>query len=71
MRNDGNILLLGYFNAVIATIEAITLSNNSNPDPLWLDEDSNLANKFKRKYEDIIKKLSGTMLLKFCSSRWY
>ena len=50
MRNDGNILLLGDFNARNATNQAITLSNNSNPYPFWLDEDSNLPNKVKRNF---------------------
>ena len=44
-------------------------SKKSNPDPLWLDEDSNLANKFKRKYADIIKNLFDIELLKLCSSQ--
>ena len=69
LRNDGNILLLGDFNARTATNQAITLSNNTNPKPLWLDEDSNVAIKFKRKYEHIIENLFGTKLIKICSSK--
>jgi len=36
---------------------------------LWLDEDGHLANRFKRKSEDIIENLFGTELLKLCSSQ--
>lgn len=57
LRNEGNILLLGDFNGRTATNQVIMLSNNSNLDPLWLDEDSNLANRFKRNSKDIIENL--------------
>jgi hypothetical protein len=39
MRNEGNILLLGDFNVISATNQPIILSDDSNPNPLWLDED--------------------------------
>jgi hypothetical protein len=39
LKNEGNILLLGDFNARIATKQATLLSNVSNHNPLWLDED--------------------------------
>jgi hypothetical protein len=48
LRNEGSILLLGDFNARTATNQAIILSNDSNPNPLWLDEDLVLANRYKR-----------------------
>lgn len=68
VRNEGNILLFGDFNARIVTNQAIMLNNNSNPDPLWLDEDGNLANRFKRNFEYINENLFDTELLKLCSS---
>jgi hypothetical protein len=44
MKNEGNILRLGDVYARDATNQAIILSNESNPSPLWLDEDLVLAN---------------------------
>jgi len=46
LRNEGNILFHGDFNAETSTNQDIMLSNNSNPDPLWLDKDGNLAKRF-------------------------
>jgi exonuclease III len=43
LRNEGNILLIGDFNARTSSNQAIILSNHSNPNPLWLDEDPTLA----------------------------
>ena len=48
MKNEGSILMLGDFNARTATNQAIILSNVSNPNPLWLDEDIVLDNRYKR-----------------------
>ena len=39
LRNDGNILLIGDFNARTSNNQAVILRNHSNPNPLWLDED--------------------------------
>jgi exonuclease III len=39
LKNEGNILLLGDFNARTATEQATLLSNDPNHNPLWLDED--------------------------------
>ena len=39
LKNEGNILLLGDFNVRIATKQTTFLSNDSNHNPLWLDED--------------------------------
>jgi exonuclease III len=39
LKNEGNILLLGDFNARTATKQATLLSIDSNHNPLWLDED--------------------------------
>jgi hypothetical protein len=55
MKNEGSILMLGDFNARIETNQAIILSNDSNPNPLWLDEDSILANSYKRNYEYLLR----------------
>jgi hypothetical protein len=44
LKNKGNILLLGEFNARIATKQATLLSTDSNHNPLWLDEDLVLSN---------------------------
>jgi exonuclease III len=69
LRNEGSILLLGDFNARTATNQAIILSNDSNPNPLWLDEDLVLANRYKRNSEDLTENLYGTELIKLCSSQ--
>jgi hypothetical protein len=69
LRNEGNILLLGDFNARTATNQAILLSNDSNHNPLWLDEDLVLANSYKRSSEDLTENLFGTELVKLCSSQ--
>jgi hypothetical protein len=39
LKNEGNILLLRDFNASTATKQATLLSNDSNHNLLWLDED--------------------------------
>jgi len=44
--NEYSIFFLGDFNVRISTInQAIILSNDSNPNLLWLDEDLVLANR--------------------------
>jgi len=45
------------------------LNSNSNPNPLWLNKEGNLANRLKRNSQDIIKRLFGTKLLKHFSSK--
>jgi len=47
--------------------QVIILSNDSNPNPLWLDEDLNLAIRFKRNSEYLIENSFGTKLVKLCS----
>jgi hypothetical protein len=69
LKNEGNILLLGVFNARIATKQATLLSNDSNHNPLWLDEDLDLYNSYKRSFEDLIENLFGTELVKLCISQ--
>jgi hypothetical protein len=68
MQNEGSILMLGDFNARTATNQVIILSNYSNPNRLWLDEDLVLANKYKRNFEDLIENLFRTELIKLYNS---
>ena len=63
IRNEGNILLMGDFNARTSSNQAILLSNHSNPNHLWLDEDLTLASRYKRSYEDLKDNLFGSELL--------
>jgi hypothetical protein len=63
LKNEGNILLLGDFNARNATKQYALLSNDSNHNPLWLDEDLVLSNSYKRISEDIIENLFGIELV--------
>jgi hypothetical protein len=51
------------------TNQAIILSNDSNPNPLWLDEDLVLASRYKRNFEDLVENLFGTKLIKLYSSQ--
>jgi hypothetical protein len=69
LKNEGNILLLGDFNARTATKQATLLSIDSNHNPLWLDEDLVLSNSYKRSSKDLIENLFGTELVKLCSSQ--
>jgi len=70
LKNEGNILLLRDFNARTATKQATLLSDDSNHNPLWLDEDLVLSNSYKRSFEDLIENLFGTELVKLCSSQY-
>jgi len=47
LGNERSILFLGDFNARTTTNQAIILSNDSDPNPLWLDEDLVLSRKYK------------------------
>ena len=49
--------------------QAILLSNHSNPNPLWLNEDLTLANRYKRSYEDLGENLFGSELVKLYSAQ--
>jgi hypothetical protein len=69
LKNEGNILLLGDFNARTTTKQATLLSIDSNHNPLWLDEDLVLSNSYKRSSKDLIENLFGTELVKLCSSQ--
>jgi hypothetical protein len=69
LKNEGNILLLGDFNARTATKQVTLLSNDSNHNPLWLDGDLVLSNNYKRIFEDLIENLFGIELVKLSSSQ--
>jgi hypothetical protein len=69
LKNEGSILLLGDFNLRTATNQATLLSNDSNHNHVWLDDDLILANIYKRYSEDLTENLFGTELVKLCSSQ--
>ena len=69
LRKEGNILLMGDFNGRTSCNQAILLSNYSNPNPLWLEEDLELANRYKISSEDLGENLFGCKLFKFCSAQ--
>jgi hypothetical protein len=48
LKNEGNILMLGDFNAMNATNQTTILSNDSNHNLLWPDEEFVLSNRYKR-----------------------
>ena len=58
---------MGDFNNRNSSSQAILLKNYSNPNPIWLDEDRELANRYKRSFEDLGENLFGFELVKFCS----
>jgi len=68
LRNDGNMILIGDFNARTSNNQVIILSNHFNPNPLWLDEDPTLASRYKRSSEDLEENLFGLELVKLCSA---
>jgi len=68
-RNEGNIILMGDFNARTSSNQAILLSNHSNPNPLWLDEDLTLVGRYKRRCEDLGDSLFGSELVKLCNAQ--
>ena len=57
------------FNAWTFSNHAILLSNYSNPNPLWSDEDLELANMYKRSFEDLGENLFECELVIFCSAK--
>ena len=67
LRNEGNILLLGDFNARTTSCHVILLSNDSNPIPFWLEEVLDLASRFRKNFEGLIENLFGIKLVKFYS----
>jgi hypothetical protein len=70
MRNEGSILNLRDFNVGMETNQAIHLSNDSNPNHLWLDKDLIFANIYKRNSRYLIDNLLGTKLIKIYSSQY-
>jgi hypothetical protein len=69
LKNEGNIHLIGDFNANTATKQANILCIDSNHNLVWLDEDLVLSNSYKRISQYLIEDLFGTELVKFCSSQ--
>ena len=60
---------MGDFNAWTSSNQAILLRNYSNPNPIWLNEDLELDNSYKRSFEDLGENLFGSELVKFCSAQ--
>jgi len=60
---------MGDFNARTSSNQAILLSNYSNPNPLWLDEDLTLASRYNKSSEDLGQNLFGSELVKLCSAQ--
>ena len=69
VRNEGNILLLGNFNDRTETNHNIVLSNDSNPNPLWLDEDLVLASRYNINSKDLVENLFGNELVNLYNSQ--
>lgn len=61
-------MLSGDINVRAATNQTTLLSNNSHPNPLLLYVEFDLANRFKRNYEDITKNLFDIELIKLYGS---
>ena len=60
---------MGDFNARTSSNQVILLSNYSNPNPLWLDEDLDLGNRYKTSFEYLSEKLFFFHLVKFFSAQ--
>jgi exonuclease III len=69
LKNEGNILLLGDFNARTTTKQVTLLSDDSNHNPLWLDEDLVLSNSYKKNSQDLIENFFRIELVKLCNSQ--
>ena len=61
--------MIGDFNARTSSNQAIILSNYSKHNPLWLDEELELADKYKISFEDIGENLFRSKMVKFCSAK--
>jgi hypothetical protein len=61
--------MLGDFNARNATKQDTLLRNDSNHNPLWLDEDLVLDNIYKRSCQELIENFFGTELVNLYSSQ--
>ena len=68
-RNECNSFFLEDFNARTTTNQVIILSNDFNPNSLWLDEDLVLASKYKRNSKNLVENLFGTKLIKLSNSQ--
>ena len=60
---------MGDFNARTSSKQTIILSNYSNPNPLWLDEDLTLASRYNRSSEYLGENLFGSEFIKLCSAQ--
>jgi hypothetical protein len=69
LKDEGSILLLRDFSTRTATNQSTLLSNDSNHNPLWLDEDLFLANIYKRSSKDLTENLFGIALVNIYNSQ--
>jgi len=60
---------MGDFNARISSNQAILLSKYSNPNPLWLDEDPALDNRYKRSFADLVENMFDSELVELCNGQ--
>ena len=60
---------MGGFNTRTSSNQAIILRNYSNPNPLWFDEDLELANMYKRSSKYLGENLFRSELVKFCCAQ--
>ena len=60
---------MGDFNALNSNNQGILLRNYSNPNPLWLDEDLELDNRYKRSSKYLGENLFSYEVVKFCSAQ--
>ena len=61
---------MGDLNSRTSNNQGIILSNYSNLNPLWLDKDLKLANRYKRSFEDLGENLFGFEHVKSCSAQY-
>ena len=55
LKTEATILLLGDFNAKITTNQSINLSNDSNPNLLWLNGELVLPSRYTRNFEYLVE----------------
>ena len=67
LRNEGTILLMGEFNTKKPNSQVVLLSNDSNSNPLWLDEDIALSNIYQISSEYLGDNLFGSNPINLCS----
>jgi hypothetical protein len=67
LKNEGNILLIRDFNSRTIINQDTLLRNDSNHNPLWLDEELILANSYTRIFKDLTNNFFGIELFKLGS----